>query len=101
VSDLWVWVLLYAVALAGLYLLVYYYYIRQNDQPTIAASATGETNRSSKQFRQLGSDEDGPENTDPITSTDPPGRRCRHCGTVNCRDPMFRYCRECGQELSY
>jgi hypothetical protein len=101
VSDLWVWILLYAAALAGLHLLVYYYYIRQNDKPTWTASATGERNSPSQRSHPIGPDEDDPNPQERPPATDPSGRQCRNCGATNERDPMFRYCRECGQELSY
>ncbi|AGB37999.1 DUF7577 domain-containing protein [Natronococcus occultus] len=102
--ELWGWLAGYVVLFALLHLLLYYVYVRREDDgvqsPSVADPGRNQS-RSSPGSEQYSSAPDGVGDDDPEASSETDGEtiRCPHCGARNDADQTFTYCWNCVSSL--
>lgn len=92
--ELWAWLVGYVALFAGLHLLLYYAYLRRDDERVGPQSFAEPDQLHSHPAPE--SERYARTNEEPGASLDyDDGTRCPHCGAVNISDPAYTYCWRC------
>lgn len=104
--ELWGWLIGYVVLFALLHLVLYYVYVRRDEDDGAASSAFTDPERTRSHTSP--NPDHYPRSRDHEGDVDPPEKahdvegesiRCPRCGARNAADPTFTYCWNCVSTL--
>ena len=104
--ELWGWLIGYVVLFALLHLVLYYVYVRRDEDDGTASPAFADPNRarphaSPESDRYAVATDDSGDIGPPEEEHEVAGESvsCHHCGAENAADPAFTYCWHCVSAL--
>ena len=96
--ELWGWLVGYVILFALFHLVLYYVYVRRNDDDGSPSPSLVDGNRHGPRYASSPDRYPGPaDDVDAERDVDPDGEtvRCPHCGVRNEADRTFTYCWNC------
>ncbi|WP_049927821.1 DUF7577 domain-containing protein [Halopiger goleimassiliensis] len=106
--ELWGWLIGYAVLFALLHLVLYYVYVRGNEDDGVSRPSLADPDRGRShatpgpdRFPRATDDDGDLEAADESHDVDGEAIRCPHCGARNAADQTFTYCWRCVSTLHH